>query len=107
MLDHMLFDRKKWKSLTDENGIFNASFLPVSGYLPSGSTLIDDMGNINPGKSVQSGNFTIIGYDRKLNSFITNEFRTQDTYGLGAGNDTYGIYTRILVSQARNLKWGG
>lgn len=107
MLDHMLFDRKKWRSLTDENGNFNASFLPTSGYLPSGSVLIDDNGAVNPGKSVQSINFQIVGYDRRINAFITNKFETQDTYSLGAGNETYGFYYRVLVSQARNLKWWG
>ncbi|TDN11743.1 hypothetical protein CEE83_06845, partial [Lactobacillus crispatus] len=71
MLDHMLFDRKKWRSLTGENGNFNASFLPTSG-----SVLIDDNGAVNPGKSVQSINFQIVGYDRRINAFITNKFET-------------------------------
>ena len=106
MLDHMLLNKLKWFTLTDDKGNFNSRLIPVSGIIRAGAPV-----NGGGTKAPRDINVTITGFLKAGADLDHKEY--------GGSNLSYDAYTIkrepalntqstwIPVTSFKKVNWGG
>lgn len=106
MLDHLLFNKLKWWSITDDKGNFNSKLIPVSGTIRAGAP-VNGGGTTAP----RDVDVTITGFLR-----AGAELNHQEYAGENLSYDVYTIKREpalntnsvwIPVTSFKKVNWGG